>query len=871
MATMIRDLAHHYHKRYCRVGLGLLGFGLACLLAVLPMGTVHGSRNDGAMPLWQESHPPSSPVTTTTRSASDLLAEGRSLYKTGQFQSAAQAWQAAAQAFEQSGDVPQQIISLNYVSSAYQSLSQWSEAERAIAQSLDLLETNPEAARPILWAQTLNTQANLFLNLGQGEAALETWGRATTYYERAGDVAGAIGSRINQAQALKSLGFYRRARQSLQTLNEQLGAMPDSDIKLSALRSLGQTLHLMGYPQDSYMVLAYALDLARSLDAQSELSSILLSIGNLAAEVESAEIALSYFDLAAQEAMTPTDRLQSALALFGTYVEDGRTPQAIALIPQIYGQLNHLPPSRSTIYGTVNFVNHVLRLPEQPLPIQDLHQLLSQAIKAAQANQDERSHAHALRQLGQLYAVNHQWSQALALTEKSLEIARSLQAKDVVYQAAWQLGQLEKQQEHQDQAIAAYTEAVEALQALRGDLAAVNPEFQFSYREQVEPVYRELVSLLITHPNAASLTQAREVLEALQVAELDNFFREACLDIQADQIDQVDPNATVLYSMILPDRLAVIYSQKNQPLQVYETPVDATTVEQTLRDFLASIHPSSDRQASLKTAATIYDWLIRPLENAGAIAPDQTLVFVSDGLLRNIPLAALYDGEQYLIEKYAVALSPGLQLMQSRAFESQDMNALVGGISQARGAFHALPAVTTEVESISQLVGASALLDQALTRETLTKNLQDAPVNVVHLATHGQFSSNFGETYVLAWDGLVNINELSEILRNREGRTNQAIELLTLSACETATGDERSALGLAGLAVRSGARSTVATLWPIRDNAAAQLMIEFYTQLKTAQTSKAEALRQAQLSLLSGENFNDPFFWSAYVMIGNWL
>ncbi|NEQ95141.1 MAG: CHAT domain-containing protein [Cyanothece sp. SIO2G6] len=862
----MRYLNRHYHQWCHRVGLGLLGFGLALVLTVLPLQMAHGSSGDRA---------PSFPITPTIESASVLLSEGRSLYETGQFRAAVQTWQSAAQAFEQSGHIPQQIISLNHVSSAYQALSQWSEAERAIAQSLDLLTTNPEVASPILWAQTLNTHANLLLNLGQGEAAVETWTQSTTYYEAAGDVAGSVGSQINQAQALKSLGFYRRARQSLQTLNEQLGTMPDSNIKLSALRSLGQALHLMGYPQDSYTVLAYALDLARSLEAQPEISSILLSIGNLAAEVESADIALSYFDLAAQTATIPIDQLQAQLAIFATYVENGRTQPASALMPQIHQQIKSLPPSRATIYGTVNFVNNVLRLQEQPSAVwlQELHLLLAHAIEFAQEHQDGRSHAHALRQMGQLYAVNQQLSDALELTAKSLDIARSIQAKDVIYQAAWQLGQLEKQQGRKENAIAAYTEAVEALQALRSDLAAVNPEYQFSYREQVEPVYRDLVSLLITNHKSASLTQAREVLEALQVAELDNFFREACLDIQADQIaiDQVDPNATVLYSVILPDRLAIIYSQRDRPLQVYETPVDATTVEQTLRDFLASIHPSSDRRESLKIAETIYDWLVRPLETRGAIAPDQTLVFISDGLLRNIPLAALYDGEQYLIEKYAVALSPGLQLMQSRTFGDQGIKALVGGISQARGAFHALPAVIKEVKTISQLVGTSAILDQALTRESLTQTLQGAPINVVHLATHGQFSSNFSETYVLAWDGLVNINELSEILRNREGMTNQAIELLTLSACETAAGDERSALGLAGLAVRSGARSTVATLWPIRDNAAAQLMIEFYTQLKLAQTSKAEALRQAQLSLLHGGDFNDPFFWSAYVMIGNWL
>ncbi|MEO1792152.1 MAG: CHAT domain-containing protein, partial [Cyanobacteria bacterium J06629_19] len=123
-------------------------------------------------------------------------------------------------------------------------------------------------------------------------------------------------------------------------------------------------------------------------------------------------------------------------------------------------------------------------------------------------------------------------------------------------------------------------------------------------------------------------------------------------------------------------------------------------------------------------------------------------------------------------------------------------------------------------------------------------------------------------TFLSTWEGRLSVKELSEILQTR-GRSN-AIELLVLSACDTASGDDRAVLGLAGLAVKSGARSTVATLWPVKDQAAAKLMKELYEGIQSSEMSKAEALRQAQLTLLEDPSFSDPFFWSAYTLVGNW-
>ena len=160
------------------------------------------------------------------------------------------------------------------------------------------------------------------------------------------------------------------------------------------------------------------------------------------------------------------------------------------------------------------------------------------------------------------------------------------------------------------------------------------------------------------------------------------------------------------------------------------------------------------------------------------------------------------------------------------------------------------------------------MLNQEFTIEALTKRIQSSQADIIHLATHGQFSSRLEDTFLLTWDGEINVQELSSLLQKRS--LDHAIELLVLSACDTATGDDRAALGLAGLAVKSGARSTLATLWPVQDNAAAILMNQFYQKLQIPGITKAEALRKAQLALMADKIYADPFFWSPFVLVGNW-
>ncbi|MDJ0797398.1 MAG: CHAT domain-containing protein [Calothrix sp. MO_167.B12] len=817
------------------------------------------------------SAPAKTPVISYSQSTNPLEG-GRNFYSSGRFTEAIAAWRSAVKLYHNQGDYLNEALSWSYVSTAQQELNQWEPAKQSIAKSIKILQQAKPSADAIIWAQILNTQANLQLRTSQADAAIATWQWAEKYYDQAGDTVGSLGSKINQAQALQGLGFYRRSRKQLETLTEKMAAMPDSEVKVSGLRSLGLALHAIGDGK-SQEVLQASLAVGKKIQATTQLSSILSSLGKVAADYQNPEAAFNYFEDAEKAATNPNEQLQARLARLKLLVDYDKLEYAIPLAPQVKQQLEKLPPSHSSLYAAINFVATLNKLPnsQEILPNQDLAKLMATTVKSAQQIQDARAEAHALYQWGQVYRRNSQLSEAQKLTEKSLNIAQQIQAEDIIAQSAWQVGKLYNLQGNKPKAIANYNQAVNALKLLRSDLVAVNSDVKFSFRESVEPVYRQLVGLLLDgQPQQQELVQARSLIESLQVAELDNFLREACLD-KTQQIDQVDPTATVIYPIILPDRLGVIISQTGEPLRYYTIRKSQAEVEQTLDNLLASLNPVSDVEDRKRFTQKLYDWLIRPAQRDGAFKNTKTLVFVLDGKLRNIPMAALYDGKQYLVEKYAVALSPGLQLMAANSLQENKINAVIGGISESRSGFAALPAVETEVKQISQTVSSDLLLNQKFTNQALAKRLKYSKADVVHLATHGQFSSRLEDTYLLTWDGRVNIKELSELLQNRGDRESKAIELLVLSACDTATGDDRAVLGLAGLAVKSGARSTLASLWPVKDKAAKLLMTDFYKQLQKPQTTKAEALRQAQIDLIRKTDFDDPFFWSTFVLVGNWL
>ena len=336
-------------------------------------------------------------------------------------------------------------------------------------------------------------------------------------------------------------------------------------------------------------------------------------------------------------------------------------------------------------------------------------------------------------------------------------------------------------------------------------------------------------------------------------------------------INQDDPDTAVIYPIILPDRLEVIFALPGHPLVRTSILEPKETIETTIRQMRNSLRRTSFLEERLPLAQKLYDWLIRPIAEDLASDKIKTLVFVLDGPFRNVPMAALHDGQKYLVEKYAIAINPSLQLLAERrsSLRPEKISALLGGLSEATQGFSPLPAVDLELAAIAAQIPTETLRNQAFTRDALTEKMVKTSFPVIHLATHGQFSSNSEETFILTWDGKIKVKDLQTILRDRRRQTNP-LELLVLSACQTAEGDNRATLGLAGMAVRSGARSTLATLWSVNDQSTAAFMAEFYRELTQPNITKAEAQRLGQIKLLTDPKYRHPFYWAPFVLVGNW-
>jgi CHAT domain-containing protein len=273
----------------------------------------------------------------------------------------------------------------------------------------------------------------------------------------------------------------------------------------------------------------------------------------------------------------------------------------------------------------------------------------------------------------------------------------------------------------------------------------------------------------------------------------------------------------------------------------------------------------------LPLAQDLYSWIIPPaletkLHNSGV----KTLVFVLDGPLRNLPMAVLHDGKNYLGSSYGIAVAPGLQLLEPQQQVGKYDRVLLAGLTKGRDGFSDLNNVDRELKSIGSKFNHLLLLDQKFTRRSLEEAISSSSFSIVHLATHGQFSSQAEDTFLLTSDGRVRVNEFDRILKQTRHRGRDSLHLLVLSACQTAAGDDKAILGLAGMAIKSGASSTLATLWPVSDEATADFMKEFYRVFAAGSVSKAEALRQAQQVLMANPSYQHPYFWSAYSLVGNW-
>lgn len=861
---------------------------------------------------------------------SQLVQKAQQEYQSGNFQKSIEFLNQAHRIYQSQEKNLQQAQVLSLTSLAQQQVGNWELARRNIAASFALINSNkPSKSKTQVLAQIWNTRGHFQFITGQHNEALEDWKKAEELYRNIDNSLGVSGTLLDQAQALEKMGFYRRScdrvleafnhpnyncknltATQLITIIKQAQTQA-YDWQLEGLNSISNSLLLMGKLSQAKAFIEADQTINQSLANPSAqvAAKISFGLGNIHKAIAlqererenwqsfayNSQEAIKYFQQLDNYQSYPninsTSKISAQLNQLSLLIISEKWSQAQALVDKIelYSD-NHL--NKPNLYAEIKFAHSIELLKQKNIPLkyswQDIANIYLDVIKNAKEIKDSRVQSYALGYLGSLQQKRQNLNLDVTpqqLIEQALILAQAEHVPEIAYRWQWKLGQIYRHQGKRTPAIASYQAALASLNNLRSDLVSLTKEVQFDFREQIEPVYREFADLLLEEesPSDQDLETARNVIEALQLAELDNYFQDACLTFEPKSIDQIDKNAAIIYTIALPDRLEIIMAmsdaKSNYQGQVFhhhnhiisQKELEAKIAQ--LRKYITE----PDRVLEVQQLSReIHNWLIEPLIADLTIQQPKTLVFVLDSILQTVPMSALYDGEKYLIEKYAIALTPGLRLLNPQV-SSQKPSLLAGGVSEplqvANQRFSALDNVKNELNIFSKSnTNSEVLLNAKFTPKNLLNQLNSMEASRIHLATHAQFSSNPNKTFLLLWRKLLTIQDFSTLLLNRTTAVSNPIDLLVLSACETASGDRRSALGLAGIAVRSGSISTVATLWQIKDNSTAIFMNHFYQQLKNKQNTKAEALQKAQLQLWQtpGRDWKVPGFWSSYILIGNW-
>ena len=744
------------------------------------------------------------------------------------------------------------------------------------------------------------------------------------------------------AQQLRN-GFYRSALANYQAALEQSLKSGSAHQQKLAKTGLAHTYYLLNQPRDALKLLQDALLISSQNDPATNahihyyLSLIYGHLNNKTgfrsswdlamtiAEQESNEILKAYLHLAAIKHADSVDKLNQHLNLID------------ALFPQT-------PEIKDSNWGIIqlnlanNLANH--RLLEK-LESSDRKRI--QRIYTALQRSQTHLPDDAYRQLaqisglkGKLYETDARFNESLVLTVKALSLAKQASASDLLMMYEWQAGRLYKKLQQSQAAIDSFTRAVTQVETIRQDIPVNYQDGRSSFKELLGPLYTDLADLLLLKAAVKNntekqvlLKQARKLLEKLKLTEFEDFFQDRCLVQKRDKflLNQVGENTAIMYPVLLQDRFEWLIGINGQLHQI-QIKQNRADLSRQIKEYAADLR----RGLANDTNKTLYRLLFQPLESTLNQHNIKTLVYLPDGVLRLLPLSVLSNDKGYLIERFAIATLPGMDLIDAQLNSETSKKSLLVGLSQpsieavsqlptpilskltnysafsspnpsqksldtttrsARAALErelismtdlqsnrsrtleaianalALPGVVSEINQLGENLPNQTLLNQDFTLGHFQKEATQSDYNIIHIASHGFFSGDSKDSFIMTYNKLLTIDNLELMLGNR--KQNEPISLLTLSACQTAEGDDRAPMGLSGAAIKANAQSALGSLWPINDQAAYQLMTTFYQQWINQHHSKAKALQIAQQQLINNPKTNNPFYWAPFILVGNWL
>jgi CHAT domain-containing protein len=806
-------------------------------------------------------------------------------------------------------------------------------------------------------ASTLNRIGLVYSNLGEKSKALEHFNQALL-------ISRAVGNRAMEATILNNIGtVYSALGEKPKALEYYSQALPtwravgDRSSEAITLSSIGLVYSDLGEKQKALEYYNQALPILRAVGDRLSEARNLSNIGLIYSGLGQQQKALDYYNQSLPISHAVGDRAMEAITMSNIgaiYSRLGEKQKALEYYKQA------LLISRAVVdrAGEANTLSNIGLVYSDLGKKSTALEYYNQALSIRRAVGDRNGEATTLTNIGAVYSNLGKKPQALDYYNQALLIWRAVGNRNGEAVTFANISYLFNPQQP-DVAIVFYKKSVNLYESLRQDIRKLPRETQEAYTSSVAKTYRSLADILLTQGRTQ---EAQSILELLKVQELRGYGKDQdtisspvhfplhpleSQVIQAfektiasknltletlntiaepltqnrDRITQemnnmpieignpqdvlkANPNALLIQNLVVGDKLWVLWTNASGNTKAIVVPnVTQKQLNETVKTFRDQIGSPYSNLNDLKATSTkLYNWLIPPeLQTDLKNNPKQQLIFSLDHVTRYIPVAALYDGKDYLAQRYTLSnlITMDSDMADQLSPNGQSPSILALGTTKAYPGFSALPNVSAELEAIVKtnqpergIYPGTIQLNQAFTAKSLTENLN--AYRVLHIATHGSFNpKSITASYLLLGDG--NRLPITDIAALNNLNTTH---LVVLSACETglsgAGQDGTEISGISGYFLRRGAKSVLASLWSVNDASTALLMQQFYAHLSTGTATKAKALQKAQQDFISGKltakeaetiaraggrpyapgqtppgSFAHPYFWAPFVLMGN--
>ncbi len=880
--------------------------------------------------------------------AEELYKQGDRLYKEGKYQGALEKYQQALEIYQliyRSLDNTNQSLSLKIgktlhsIGAVYNKLAEYPQAleyyQQAVkfrrqindkkgigsslnsigavyflqgnySQALDYLEPALEIRQElgdlVRVGRTQNNIAAIYLNQAKYSQALEYYQQALQTFKELGNLEGEAAVINNIGLIYQELGQYEKSlewyQQALEIHRQNGNQKGEGD----TLNNIGLTYKLQKKYDEALAYYQQALTVRKQIDDQPGIGNSLNNIGLVYDQKSQYQTALEY--------------LQQALTIFqeiGNKTETGRTLDSLGTV---YKSLQEYTQAEDYYRQALTIQRNIGDRASERITLSNIGDLFlakKQPELAIIFYKTSVNVTEAIRQDLQLLSLDKKQSYAEKIADTYRRLADLLLQQDRVIEAQQVLDLLKIQE------LENYLKNVESNEqtAVGIELLPQEQEVLDNYntiQNQAAQVNEELTNLENILPVDRSVAQQQQItkLEAQQqqiqekfnnfisneeiikiVEKLQEKTRGESIDItnlsRLQNILKIKQNAVLLYPLILEDRIELVLVKSNGLPIHRSVPISKIQLKNAIFNFRAALTYPRRRISDLaarETGKILYEWLIKPWEIELLLGQTKTIIYAPDGLLRYIPLAALYDGEKWLIEKFNINNITAVSLTNFNSKPLDELRVLAAAFSEGNYQFmvgsrefelSGLKFAREEIEILAKIIpNTLKLFNQAFNWDEIISRVDK--YNILHFATHADFVNGHPEdSFILFGDGSrLTLREITNLsLPN--------IDLVVLSACRTGMGsilqDGSEILGLGYQMQRAGVKASIATLWQVDDRGTQLLMVDFYQGLKKGNVTKANALREAQLALIAGNingekdvnSFRHPYYWAPFILIGDGL